>query len=478
MSIHAAFLKRVLPSLISFYLCAGAILAASPVDIALNSKSPGATISSNFIGLSYEMSLVGPATNGAHFFNQANKPLVNIFRTLGIQSLRVGGNTAERETVKIPDKADIDSLFGFARAAGVKVIYTLRLNGTDPVDAARTAKYIVDNYQAELTCFALGNEPDKLLKDSQAYDNAMRNYLAVVNAASNAPEAVFCGPSTMHKDVQWANDFARDFARNKHILMVTQHEYPAGSGRVATNALMACKKLLSADLLKVYEKLYDEFVPTALSSGLQYRLEEANSYSNGGASGASDSFASALWGLDYMYWWANRGAAGINFHTGGYADGVRPPEPQKYVVFWNSPEGFSVRPLGYAIKAFDLGCHGQLVPVEFRSNTNQINLTAYGVLSSNGDLCITLINKEITSTGDANVTIALGSSYARGEAMFLTSSHGDITATSGVTLGGTSIKDNGSWSGTWTSLAAPSNNGHFLISVPAATAAIVRVTRK
>jgi len=68
------------------------------------------------------MSLVDPATNGAYFFSPANKPLVKMFQTLGIQSLRVGGNTAERATVKIPDKADIDSLFGFARAAGVKVI--------------------------------------------------------------------------------------------------------------------------------------------------------------------------------------------------------------------------------------------------------------------------------------------------------------------------------------------------------------------
>jgi hypothetical protein len=478
MNTLAAFLKKFLPALIAFCLNPVGIRAASSVDITLDPKSPGATISSNFIGLSYEMSLVGPATNGAHFFNQANKPLVKMFRTLGIQSLRVGGNTAERETVKIPDKADIDSLFAFARAAGVKVIYTLRLNGTEPVDAAKTAKYIGDNYQPELTCFALGNEPDKLLKDSQAYGSAMRNYMAAINAASNAPEALFCGPSTMHKNVQWANDFARDFAHNKHVLMVTQHEYPGGSGRVATNVVAACKKLLSADLLNVYEKFHDSFVPTALSSELQYRLEEANSYSNGGASGASDSFASALWGLDYMYWWANRHAAGINFHTGGYADGVRPPEPQKYVVFWNSPEGFSVRPLGYAIKAFDLGCHGQLVPVHIASSTDQINLTAYGVLSNNGSLYITLINKETTSTRDANVTITLGDTYTHGKIIFLTAPHGDITATTGVTLGDAPIKDNGSWSGAWTSLVAPFTNGYFFVAVPAASAAIVRLTKE
>ena len=178
-----------------------------------------------------------------------------------------------------------------------------------------------------------------------------------------------------------------------------------------------------------------------------------------------------------MHWWATHGAQGINFHTGGYVDGMRPMEA-KYVVFWNSPEGFAVRPLGYAIKAFDLGGHGQLVPVSFQSNTNQINLTAYGVLSEEGRLHITLINKETDRTRDANVTIAPGNSYTRGQVMFLTAPQNDITATAGVTLGGAPITDTGSWSGTWTSLAGSFTNGHFSVTVPAASAAIVQLTKE
>jgi hypothetical protein len=211
---------------------------------------------------------------------------------------------------------------------------------------------------------------------------------------------------------------------------------------------------------------------------LRYRLDEANSYSNGGAAGASDAFASALWGLDYLYWWASHGAAGINFHTGGHAKGASHGEPAKYVVFWNSPEGFAVRPLGYAIKAFDLGCHGQLVPAHLGSNTNQINLTAYGVLAGDGNLYITLINKETSPTRDAQVAIAPGSSRARGHVIYLTAPNSDVMATAGVTLGSAPIKDNGSWSGTWTALAAPSSNGSFSVPVPAAAAAIVRLSGK
>jgi hypothetical protein len=149
----------------------------------------------------------------------------------------------------------------------------------------------------------------------------------------------------------------------------------------------------------------------------------------------------------------------------------------KYVVFWNSPEGFTARPLAYAIKAFDLGGHGQMVPVDFKSNADQINLTAYGVLSNEGRLYITLINKEAARSRDTSVTIAPGNSYTRGQAVFLTAPLSDITATAGVTLGGVPITDKGTWSGTWTSLAAPSTNGHFSVKVPAAAAAIVQLTQ-
>jgi hypothetical protein len=246
---------------------------------------------------------------------------------------------------------------------------------------------------------------------------------------------------------------------------------------VATNAVAACEKLLSAGLASVYQKLCDTFVPTVLTSGMQYRLEEANSYSNGGAAGSSDAYASALWGLDYLYWWASHDAAGINFHTGGYIDGTRPTAPQKYVVFWNSLEGFAVRPLGYGIKAFDLGGHGQLVPVDFKSNTDQVNMTVYGVLAGDGSLFITLINKETDHTRDANVAVAPGSSYTHGRVTFLTAPHGDITTTAGVTLGGAPIEDNGNWPGTWTSLPAPATNGQFSVKVPAASAAIVELAK-
>src|SRR5690349_841370 len=108
-------------------LLAGTALALSPVTVTIDTKAPGAVIPDDFAGLSFEMQTVLPGTYGPYFFSPKNRPLIAMFQTLGIKNLRVGGNTADRPGVAIPGPADADSLFAFARAAGVKVIYTLRL---------------------------------------------------------------------------------------------------------------------------------------------------------------------------------------------------------------------------------------------------------------------------------------------------------------------------------------------------------------
>ncbi|HVM50865.1 MAG TPA: glycosyl hydrolase family 79 C-terminal domain-containing protein [Candidatus Acidoferrum sp.] len=453
--------------------------AEVPVTVTIESAQPGRNISSDFLGLSYETALLLPGSNGKYFFTPENKALVQMFRTLGVKSLRVGGNTAERESVQIPGRRDIDSLFAFAQAAGVKVIYTLRLKGADPQADADIAKYIMDHYRSDLTCFALGNEPEKMAKDYAGYRDEFRRFVAVIAAPTNVPVARFCGPSTTHKNAAWAGQFAREFGGDKRVALVTQHEYPARSGTNIPSVAAASDRLLSPALLKVYETFGNEFVPAAASNGLPYRLEEANSFSNGGAAGVSDAFAAALWGLDYLYWWAGQGADGINFHTGGYVPGTKPHSPMKYAVFWNAGEGFAASPLAYAMEAFSLVGAGRLLPVRITTDAGPINLWAYAVLAPDHSLRLALINKEHGAGGkDAQVSIAPGKAYVRGEAMFLTAPGNSVEAKSGVTLGGGAIDLQGNWKGSWTHLAAPSAGGAFKLPVPAASAAIVRLAER
>jgi hypothetical protein len=232
--------------------------------------------------------------------------------------------------------------------------------------------------------------------------------------------------------------------------------------------------MLSTNFAGVYQKLYDGFVPQALAAGLPYRLEEANNYFNGGAKDVSDTFAAALWGLDFMYWWAAHGAAGINFHTGDNVAAGDSIRPSKYTAYFTSTNGFLVRPLGYGIKAFDLGAHGSFIPAK-ASNPQNLNIAAYAVLGDDGNIYVTLINKEHgAGARDADISLAAGGGYDKAQIISLIAPEGDVASKAGLTLGGATIDNDGIWKGKWSDLA-PAESGVFTLKILAASASIVKL---
>jgi hypothetical protein len=206
-----------------------------------------------------------------------------------------------------------------------------------------------------------------------------------------------------------------------------------------------------------------------LSNGLPYRLEEVNNYSDGGATNASDTFASALWSLEYFHWWAAHGAAGVNVHgRRGVRNAVLRPLPES--------AGWNINPVGYGLLAFHLGGAGRSMPVA-AANTAALNLTAYAVRGTE-NLCVTILNKEDDSGARiAVVTIVSDGFLGNASVLFLSTRDGGLAAKTGVTLGGASINDDGSWAGTWTPLA-PGANGRCVVKVPAASAAIVKISAR
>src|SRR5580704_11772729 len=134
--------------------------AQSPLVLTVDANARGAAIPRDFIGLSFETSNLLPGTNGSHLFGAENKTLITLFRNIGIKNLRVGGGTVDIPRYAVPGQADIDSLFAFAKAADVKVIYSFRLLNGSKTNAAALAQYIWHNYRAQLDAFSIGNEPD------------------------------------------------------------------------------------------------------------------------------------------------------------------------------------------------------------------------------------------------------------------------------------------------------------------------------
>ncbi|MBW8864764.1 MAG: hypothetical protein JF609_07545 [Verrucomicrobia bacterium] len=462
--------------------------AQGTIGVQIDAQSPGVEIPANFVGLSFEMQRVLADTNGYHFFSPDNRRLIATFKTLGIKDLRVGGNTADRPTLPVPSQADVDNLFAFAKAAGVKVIYTLRLNQGSLDGAVKMANYISSRYQSELDCFAIGNEPNVFSTNYDVYVAEWKRFAGQITAPSNSPDAKFCGPSVSPGHEKWSAQFAAELAGSGWLKFISQHDYPGGDARRSTNAAITRDKILAPAMDDHYAKFAANFVPTILSNGLAYRFEEANSLYDGGAPDASDTFAAALWALKYQWWWAEHGMSGINFHTGDKVAARDENKPCRYASFWTVTNGYSVHPIGYAEKMFSLGSKGRMLQAEIVSATappGEINpnVTAHAVLGNDKNIYVTLINQ---THGDSatNLTVALGvkgvEGWTKGEVIRLTAPGGDVSAKTGVTLGGAEITDDARWDGQWQTVIVPRQKSQFALTVelPAASAAVVKLTPK
>lgn len=477
----------------SIFATEAADTAASSVIITLDPQHPGAAVAAGFSGLSFEVSLLLPNEDGVRYFRPDNLPLINLFHTLGIKSLRIGGNTSDRDVRRLPEQADLDSLFEFANVAGVKVIYCLRLHNGDPQADAAIAKYIMSHYVAQMDSFSIGQEPSAypVEKNDQrpnsermgaanekyqypAYAADWKRFADVIAAA--VPDVKFCGPS-VHNNGVWAQKFMADFAQSNHITLITEHLYAGGAGGKVPTPEIGRDRMLSTNFTHAYEKLYNSFVPRAAADHLPYRLEEVNNYFNGGATNVSNTFASALWGLDFMYWWAAHGAAGLNFHTGDRVAAGYALQPSRYTAFFSTTNGYQVRPLGYGIKAFDLGAHGRFVPLMI-SNLENLNLSAYAVLGDDQSLYCTIINKEHgPNASSAKISIPLAQAgFTHGQMMFLLAPQNDVAATSGETLGGVTIQKDGTWAGQWQPLTPVAVERGFALELPPASAVVVKLS--
>ncbi len=496
-----------------------------PVTITIDAQHPGPSIPGDFAGLSFERGPLNPGNAGVsgNLFNPGNDSLVTLFRNMGMHSLRIGGGSVD-QLIPAGTGSDgytgIDSLFAFAAMTGVKVVYTLRLlsPAAKPVSDlqavnARVAGYIWAHHRDSVSSFAIGNEPDwhdfhtcpghqldpAIYEDvadvpGSAYPSYLarwRSFADAVRAA--APGAPMSGPDlgaystvTYTPDpgngMSWTQRLASDEQQSGRVAEVTQHYYVGGSP-LQTTAGQAISNMLSAEWVTAaeigsqpagttytpYPWLHANNLAPVAAAGLRYRLTESNDYLVG-VPGASDAYASALWALDHLHWWAAHGAAGVNFHNKQwlYTDTIV-PDPA------GPGHGYVINPKGYGIKAFTLGSAGQVKPTQIQ-NPNGVNVTAYCVGAAGEDY-VTIINKAHgAGAADAAVTIAAPGPGVQGaQVMTLAGTQrGDAQGTK-VTLGGATITGDAPWNGTWSTVPAGPHGG-ISLTVQATTAAIVKIS--
>jgi hypothetical protein len=202
-----------------------------------------------------------------------------------------------------------------------------------------------------------------------------------------------------------------------------------------------------------------------MAEGLGYRFTEANDHYSRGVKGVSNTFAGALWALDFLHGWATHAASGVDFHNTQWV--------VNDIITPGADGQLSVTTKGCGITAFEIGGHGRVEPLAM-ANPDGLNLTAYAV-SEGKRAFVTVINMEHGGgRHDATVTFDFKGLTARGAAvMMLSVADGDAASIKGVTLGGAAITSNAPWCGKWEPANAGAT-GRPVIAVTATSAAVVR----
>lgn len=119
----------------------------------------------------------------------------------------------------------------------------------------------------------------------------------------------------------------------------------------------------------------------------------------------------------------------------------------------------------YAMKMYSMIPQGgSVVPATVTLNPTNVNFTAYGVQSANGTISALLNNKEVNDTVSVSVNLGLGVSSV--ESITLTAPNLFDTT---MTLGGATIKTDGTWGGGVQSVLT-ATNGQLTASVPPTSA--------
>lgn len=461
---HHGAVKLILSAIVASVAAVAGAQIPSPSDtirIQVAAHEVTGAIANDFIGFGYETSAV--AREG--FFSAKNTHMVQLYRTLSTSGLvRIGGiigdhtrfepdgkpvPRAMRETTVI-NRNVLDDLGGFLRATGWKAMWTLNLGTGTKEEAAAEAVAVQAALGDRLHSFEIGNEVDLLKRfDGYAsYHGTYLDYKAAIRAV--LPGAIFSG-ADVAGNMDWSLNFARTEAKDMGLLIHHYYRGGAKSPQATIETLLSPHPEWDGKLTRLFD--------ACVANGIAYRINEVNSFSGGGRPDVSDTFASALWCLDYMFRIAAHGGTGVNMETDVNQLGF----VSHYSPIYREENGtLTARPEYYGMLAFSLAGQGSLV--KLTTSEHALNITAFATKHADGAVWLTIINKDLERA--TNIAVALPEGFTTAEAFRLTAP--SMQGKTGVTLAGAAVAADGTWSpheteelsveGSTTSLPMPSSS--------------------
>jgi len=362
-------------------------------------------IPTNYLGLSIEKESLNTGD-----YSVSDKKLMKLFKDLGPGILRVGADTVDemsyfRRHTPWPSKcgkkrtlkrSELHKTLQFLKQTDWKLIYGLNLGCFDPNAAVTEALSVQKLAKDRLVAFEVGNEPDMfILKkrrsddwDAQQYIEQFKTYHELLK--KKVPHWTLSGPGIgVYLNIKtWFPPFVEALDSDKPESL-SSHFYPMV--RIETNPEQPIFPSYGHMFSKRYQDwILEQFKPgiaQANQLGVGFRVSEMNSVAMSGTKGVSDSFASALWFLDYAYAFLNAGVDGVN------VQGDISVLNDIYSPIQKENGQLIARPIYYGMLAFAKSAKGELVKVSY--NTDQ-NFVAYASKEKSGLLHIVLINKELS----------------------------------------------------------------------------------
>ena len=410
------------------------------------------TIGPQFIGLSYDKTFL----NSVPEFYSTNTNLAALFKLINVGVLRFGDGSndvwtpaGKGQTAGQTSQVDVNNLAGFLKASACQCLYGINLGGYGPVGTAypttptlaqEETSYVSQQLGSSLYGIEIGNEPDAYINTFFAGLSPKWNvadleaawktfYNAIIAGTPGIPiTGPACG-TVLPVITVWTEPFAT--AEATYLNVLTQHYYRANG---QSSPLPTVAQLVTPDT-QLTGSFLAPLQSTSQSIGKPYRISVCNSYYNGGATGVSDSYASSLWVIDFMYNCAQYGSQGVNFHGGSNLNYT--------AIIDNNGTVTGVRPLYYGILMFALAGQGTLYTCNL--NAGSLNATAYAVKTSAG-LNIIINNKD--SAQNLDVTITVPQTVNTATLMVMTQATSGISgpslaALSGVTIQGATVSASG-----------------------------------
>ncbi|KAI0651079.1 hypothetical protein C8Q79DRAFT_8635 [Trametes meyenii] len=409
----------------------------------------------SFLGFSIEMSVVQQVIGKNASFVQV--PFLNLLATIadraGSVAVRVGGNTQETATLvdSLPDNAMIakdkenasnptdtpildftaEMLYLLANVSSLvnaKWYLGIPFNDTTNLrlQIAEAAESILgDNVLA----FQVGNEPD-LYADHQhrptGYNQTdyYSEFGVIVQAIQSDPKIKSRGnlvaPSlqgTWSLDSVFQTGFLTTYGDS--ISIVAVEHYPDNNCAAAFPDAGFGDPVNPQDVFANYlnhgsgqglVNPYLSSLPTSQQAGKQFMMFETNTASCGGFPGVSDSFGSALWGVDYGLQMAYSNFTGALLHVGGQDVSYNPFTPPPTNL--SSVSQWTVGPIFYSsvVIAEALGKSNTSRVLDLFANSANTYTPGYAIYENDALARLVLINfmSEQNNQGAYTATISVG----------------------------------------------------------------------